>query len=171
MHLGEGALAQKGASAFRSAINVGVLADGFLPPGLPLSRTFQPLPVDMLSVEPWSVGSSDALLLLDYLEARQPARPLLGVTHRPLTDGHGIPIRGISRAGTGLALASCHGLDIEGAQGVLRHELAHAFGLEHCDRWDCALSERPHPMGVEDRPASLCPSCQALWERALEGSP
>lgn len=171
MHLGEGALAQKGASAFRSAITVGVLADGFLPPGLPLARTFQPLPVDTLSVEPWPVGSSDALLLLDYLEARHPARPLLGVTHRSLTDGHGNPIRGISRAGTGLALASCHGLGVEGAQGVLRHELAHALGLEHCGRWDCALSERPHPMGVEDRPASLCAGCQARWDGLVEGAP
>jgi hypothetical protein len=133
-------------------------------------NAFSPLLVDTLSVEPWPTGASDALVLLDFLAQRHAARPLLALTRRPLSDGDGHPLRGVSRSGSGLALASCHGLGAEAATGVMRHELAHALGLDHCERWDCALSERPHPMGVEDRPASLCSHCQARWEHLAEGS-
>jgi hypothetical protein len=149
---------------------VGVVIDGPVGAGLPRSDAFSPLTADTLSVEPWPSGSSDALHLLDFLARRHTARPLLGLTRRPLSDGHGHPLRGISRSGSGLALASCHGLGPEAAIGVMRHELAHALGLDHCGRWDCALSERPHPMSVEDRPASLCSDCQARWEHLAEGA-
>ena len=71
--------------------------------------------------------------------------------------------------GSGLALVSSHGLDDEAASGVMRHELAHALGLGHCDRWDCALSERPNPIPIEDRPASLCEACQERWNRSCRG--
>jgi hypothetical protein len=148
---------------------VGVVIDGPVVRGLPPSDAFSPLPADTLSVEPWPAGTSDALRLLDFLARRHTARPLLGLTRRPLTDELGHPLRGISRSGSGLALASCHGLAPEAATGVMRHELAHALGLDHCGRWDCALSERPHPMGVADRPASLCSDCQARWEHLAEG--
>lgn len=149
---------------------VGVVIDGPVVAGLPRGDAFSPLSADTLAVEPWPAGTSDAVVLLDYLARRHPTRPLLGLTRRPLSDEQGHPVRGISRSGSGLALASCHGLGPEASMGVMRHELAHALGLDHCERWDCALSERPHPMGVEDRPASLCSDCQARWENLAGGT-
>lgn len=155
----------------RRTASVGVVADGAVSLGLPGPDLFAPFPVDTISVDPWPLASSDALALLGYLEGRYASRPLLAITDRLLTDAGGLPLRGLSRSGSGLAIASCHGLDLDGAAGVMRHELAHSFGMAHCERWACALSERPHPLGIEDRPAELCPSCQALWATGLETSP
>jgi hypothetical protein len=163
-------LNSKGVLYPRRTAAVGVVIDGPVVAGLPRAGAFSPLSADTLSVEPWPAGTSDAVVLLDYLARRHPTRPLLGLTRRPLSDECGHPVRGISRSGSGLALASCHGLGPEAATGVMRHELAHALGLDHCGRWDCALSERPHPLGVDDRPASLCSHCQARWERLAEGA-
>lgn len=141
--------------------------------GAPGSRTpvgtFGPLVEDVIGVTPWAPVGTEAAPVLDWLGNTFPQRPLLGITGRALTDPDGSPLRGLSALGSRVALVSAHGLSGRTLTGVMRHEAGHALGLEHCRRWDCALSARPHPLSAESRPAEFCPRCQTLWESLCAG--
>lgn len=131
-----------------------------------------PLAPDVVSVGPWLSADVGPEPLLRWLGRTFSHRPLLGITGRPLDDDRGTPLRGLSALGSGVALVSTRGLCDKPLSGVVIHEVAHSLGMEHCDRWDCALSERPFPLDVGDRPESLCPRCRFLWEsRCLRGVP
>jgi hypothetical protein len=130
----------------------------------PRPSAFEPFLLDTLSVEPWPFGTAPGTDLLAWLGGAFTHRPLLGLTGRALWDSEGVPVRGLSPLGSGVALASTRSLTPESFLGVVRHEVGHAFGLDHCERWDCALSERPHPLPVQDRPHAFCPCCQERWD-------
>ncbi len=136
-----------------------------------LADSVWPLRPATEDVAPWSASAAarGPEALLDWLSGRSSRRPLLGLTAWALYDAGQIPLRGLSRAGTGVALASAHGLSLEELAGVVRHEVAHSLGLPHCDTWSCALSPRPFPLPVSDRAAGLCPPCEARWRTAIEG--
>ncbi|MEW5765911.1 MAG: hypothetical protein ACOYXN_08625 [Acidobacteriota bacterium] len=135
-----------------------------------LADSVWPLRPAVEDVAPWSslAASKGPEALLNWLSLRSSQRPLLGLTSSPLYDAGRVPLRGLSRSGKGVALASAHGLSPEDLAGVVRHEMAHALGLPHCDAWSCALSPRPFPLPVSDRAAGLCPACEARWRAAVE---
>jgi hypothetical protein len=147
---------------------LGIAVDGAACASGPFEAV-RPLAPDVISVDPWPGGSPAAEGLLCWLGHAFPRRPLLGLTPRVLPDPLGVPLRGLSSLGSGVALVSTRGLSERTLAGVVLHEVAHAMGLGHCERWDCALGERPYPLGAETRPASLCPRCQTLWESRCEG--
>lgn len=135
----------------------------------PWLSAFAPLRTDVLSQAPWSCTDTHAIHLLDWLFRSFSKRPLLAITARPLAENDGAPLRGLSFLGSGVALVSSWRLGNDAFVGVARHEVAHALGLRHCGRWDCALSERPHPMSLSDRPPDLCPACKDLWDGLCRG--
>ena len=150
-------------SRFVSVPALGLVVDGaaafpLLPPMI------RPLLSDTLSVEPWPCGTVTGAALLSWLGEAFSHRPLLGLTARPYSDPEGVPIRGLSPLGSGVALVFTRNLTQEDFVGVMRHELGHAFGMKHCERWDCALSQRPHPLPTHDRPSAFCPVCQGRWD-------
>lgn len=147
--------------------SLGIAVDG--PRVYPWLSAFAPLATDVLSQAPWPCTVAHASRLLNWLSRVFPQRPLLAITHRPLSEDDGVPVRGISALGSGVALASSWRLGDEAFLGVARHEVAHALGLGHCGRWHCALSERPHPMSLADRPNDLCPACMDLWDGLCRG--
>lgn len=106
--------------------------------------------------------------LLEWMARRRPDRPLLMLTGARLVEGSGHPLRGLSLAGEGVAVASTFGLDGRSVRGVILHEVAHALGLEHCPNPICALSVRPWPLEVDDRGDTLCEPCQARWRGETE---
>jgi hypothetical protein len=136
-----------------------------------LEDSVSPLRAEVAGVTPWPAlaASSGPESLLRWLSSRSPRRPLLGLTASPLLDAGGVPLRGLSHAGGGTALASASGLSPGELAGVVRHELGHALGLPHCDSWACALSPRPHPLDPSDRPGVFCPACEARWRSLLAG--
>jgi hypothetical protein len=152
-----------GANRSSAPLTVSVALHGPAPG--PWSSGLQDLLLDTVSVTSWPLaGSSWAPpKILEWLDRHWSQRPLLGITALPIHDSEGLPLRGISGLGTGLAVVSTSGLDPVQLRGVIRHEVAHALGLPHCPNWRCALSERSHPMSLEDRDEGLCPSCQHLW--------
>lgn len=131
----------------------------------PALSPFEPLVAD---VRPWPVRDASGRCgpLLDWLAARDAGRPVLGLTAHPLFDETGYPVRGASLLAGGVALVSSADLGDGVLAGVIRHEVAHALGLPHCDDPACALSERPHPLDPADRPSSLCEACEDLWHHA-----
>ncbi|MEW6758406.1 MAG: hypothetical protein AB1347_09305 [Acidobacteriota bacterium] len=147
-----------------------VFLDG-VPWSASLANSVWPLRPAVEDVAPWSASASahGPEFLLDWLSDRSSRRPLLGLTASALREAGEVPLRGLSRAGTGVALASAHGLSPEELAGVVRHEIAHSLGLPHCDTWSCALSPRPFPLPVSDRAVGLCPTCEARWRAAVEG--
>ncbi len=146
-----------------------VFLDG-VPWSASLAGAVSPLRADVEDVAPWSAAASakGPEALLDWLSKRSPRRPLLGLTASALREAGRVPLRGLSRTGTGVALASAHGLSLEELAGVVRHELAHSLGLPHCETWSCVLSPRPFPLKVSDRSTDLCPTCEARWRTAVE---
>jgi hypothetical protein len=155
----------------RSAVGptLGLVLDGAVFP-LACPDTFAPFVSDALSVEPWPCGTATGADALAWLASAFAHRPLLGLTNRPLWDSDGVPVRGLSPLGSGVALASTKGLSRETLQGVVRHEVGHALGMDHCECWDCALSPRPHPLPVQDRSSSFCPACQNRWDALWTGA-
>ena len=130
----------------------------------PATGIFGPLVEDVIGVTPWAPVGTEAAPVLEWLGITFPQRPLLGITRRALTDPDGSPLRGLSALASRVALVSSHGLSERTLTGVMRHEAGHALGLEHCERWDCALGARPHPLSAESRPPEFCPRCRTLWE-------
>ena len=109
---------------------------------IPSSQCFEPSVPDTLSVEPWPLGTATGADLLAWLGGAFARRPLLGLTP-PLWDSEGAPIRGLSPLGRGVALVSTRSLSSESLLGVVRHEMGHAFGMGHCESWDCASVRGP----------------------------
>ena len=155
-------------SRFVSVPTLGLVLDGALLPSLRPGE-FEPFVPDTLSVEPWPCGTVTGVALLAWLGAAFPQRPLLGLTARPCSDPDGAPVLGLSPLGSGVALVSTRNLADASLVGVMRHEIGHALGLGHCKHWDCALSQRPHPLPVCGRPNSFCPSCQERWDALCRG--
>jgi hypothetical protein len=139
----------------------------------PWASGLQDLRLNAVSVTPWPLAgiSGEPSKILEWLAHHYSKRPLLGITAFPIHDSQGLPLRGISGMGTGLAVVSTHGLNPAQLRGVIRHEVAHAVGLPHCPNWTCALSERSHPMSMDDRGESLCPSCLRLWHDKTRRAP
>jgi len=146
-----------------SSPTLGLVLDGAATFTL-LPSMIRPLLSDTLSVEPWPCGTVTGFALLSWLGEAFAHRPLLGLTARPCSDQEGVPVRGLSHLGSGVALISTRNLTGESLAGVVRHEMGHAFGMGHCERWDCALSQRPHPLPVCDRPRAFCSICQGRWD-------
>jgi hypothetical protein len=160
-----------GAKSFERSTTIptlGLVLDGAVFPP-PRPDAFSPFCTDALSVEPWPFGPATGTQVLAWLAGAFAHRPLVGLTNRPLRDSDGMPVRGFSPRGSGVALVSTRGLSREDLQGVVRHEVGHAFGMDHCECWDCALSPRPHPLSVHDRASSLCPVCQGRWDALWPG--
>ena len=146
-----------------SVPTLGLVLDGaeFL---YPPPDAFAPFVPNALNVEPWPLGTVTGTDLLAWLGGAFTQRPLLGLTGRALWDSEGVAVRGLSPLGSGVALVSTRSLTPESLLGVVRHEVGHAFGMDHCECWDCALSQRPHPLPVQDRPPAFCPRCQERWD-------
>lgn len=151
-----------------SAKTIGLVLDGavlpFLRPG-----EFEPFVPDTLSVEPWPCGTTTGVAVVTWLGEAFPQRPLLGLTARPCSDPDGAPVRGLSPLGSGVALVSTRNLTDASLVGIMRHEIGHALGLGHCGHWECALSERLHPLPVDNRPNTFCPSCHERWDAICRG--
>ena len=146
---------------------VGLFLDGAIAPA-PLREALFPFQADTLSVEPWPIAGGAPEALLAWLGRAFPHRPLLGLTGQMLTETGGAPLRGLSALGTGVAVVSTWSLEPGDLVGVVRHELAHALGLDHCEVWECALNERPHPLSLAGRSAELCPRCLRLWNQQVQ---
>lgn len=142
---------------------LGIVLDGAVFPS-PRPDAFKPFIPDTLSVEPWPFGTATGANLLAWVGGTFTHRPLLGLTGRFLWDSEGAPVRGLSPLGSGVALVSTRILTPESLLGVVRHEVGHAFGMDHCEHWDCALSQRPHPLPVQERANTFCPRCQERWD-------
>ena len=129
------------------------------------SAAVVPLHASVLALTPWPehVYTESLAQLLAWLGQQTPKRPLLGLTGRPLHDNAHLPLRGGSLLSQGLAVVSSFELDERALVGTLRHELAHAFGLDHCEVIHCVMSERPWPLDVCDRSGEFCPSCRQRW--------
>ncbi len=146
---------------------VGIFLDGAITPA-PHREAVFPFQADTLSVEPWPLAGGAPEVLLAWLGRAFPHRPLLGITGQKLTESGGVPLRGLSALGTGVAVVSTWSLAPGDLLGVVRHELAHALGLDHCGVWECALNERPHPLSLAGRSAELCPKCLRLWNQQVQ---
>ena len=149
---------------------VAVWLDGVSPPAW-LDSALAPLSFDIRDVGPWpgDLGGSDASEPLRWLASRTRGALVLGLTRRSVLDAGGIPLRGLSRFGEGVALVTGHGLDALHPDGVVRHEMGHALGLPHCAAPACTLSERVWPAGADDRPPAFCDRCAALWQNRASG--
>jgi hypothetical protein len=132
-----------------------------------------PLLPEVLAVDRWPppAAAASAAAHLDWLSRRFAERPLLGFTWTPYRDTEGSPVRGVSRLGEGVALVSRAGLRSQEIRGVVRHELAHALGLDHCAFWSCALSERYWPLDLADRGPGLCAECEAALQSRVGEQP
>jgi len=131
-----------------------------------------PFRPSVLDVNPWpsSRTSCEPATLLEWLSRTYGQRPLLALTAAPLIDERGAPLRGVSRLGSGVALVSVSGLGPNKQKGVIRHELAHALGLRHCEEEACVLGERPWPLPLEDRSEDFCLPCGNRWRLLARGS-
>jgi hypothetical protein len=139
-----------------------------------IASAVHPLRPSLISQETWPAwtGHSSDLRYLRWLAERFEIRPLLGITSKPVLDESGIPLRGAARLGEGVALVSSASGSRHSMQGVLRHEVAHALGMDHCGGGQCALERCSWPMSAEGRSDSLCPSCRRLFDRlCMEWSP
>jgi hypothetical protein len=135
-----------------------------------LAHALLPFLPAVLAADRWPAlaDGSGAEGRLDWLARRFVERPLLGLTWAPFSDGRGSPLRGVARLAERVALVSRAGVMLPDLQGVVRHELAHSLGLDHCARWSCALNERPWPLALGGRHPDLCGDCEdRLHRRAL----
>ena len=146
---------------------LGLVMDGAVA-AAPFLGALSPFQADTLSVDPWPQAGGPPESLLSWLGGAFPPRPLLGFTDRKLVEPGGVTLRGLSAMGTGVAVISTWSLSPEDLHGVVRHELAHALGLDHCGVWECALNERPHPLSLAGRSAELCPKCLRLWNQQVQ---
>lgn len=136
-------------------------------------RVVAPFHSSILDVTPWPSfrTSCPPAPILKWLSRTYCQRPLVALTSAPLRDESGAPLRGASLQGSGVALISASGLSPALQVGVIRHELAHAIGLGHCDAWSCVLGERPWPLAVEGRSEEFCLPCGERWRALAKGSP
>jgi hypothetical protein len=156
---------QQAAAARSRALTV-VLEGASLPPGV--EHVVSPLVPEVERVTPLGqLGGGSVDEILEELARTAARQSLLVISARGLVDRRGSVVRGGALLGQRIAMVSILGLAASELEGVIRHEMAHAWGLEHCSDASCALSDRPSPQSIADRGSELCLACRGEWESRI----
>ncbi len=155
-----------------SATELGIVLDG-VEWDVNLGPAFHPFRPLVVAVEPWPSHLFGAPIdaCARWLAEFRVERPLLGLTARRCVDADGCPVRGWAIQAGGIGVVSTLALSRRQWPGVIRHELAHAVGLGHCDDPACCLHQRPWPVPLTGRSQQLCDVCEAIWMRTTSGEP
>jgi archaemetzincin len=117
---------------------------------------------------------ADAALGVLAARPRSPAEVLVGVTGLDMGSPLFTHFFGRAEVGARVALVSLarlepafHGLPDEPARALRRaeaevlHEVGHAVGLRHCERWDCLMHFAATVEALDLRGRAYCPACAA----------
>ncbi|MSR85494.1 hypothetical protein EXS71_03630 [Candidatus Uhrbacteria bacterium] len=92
---------------------------------------------------------------------------IVGVTNHPLFYHDGTGLHGFQSSDR--CLISVDKLKTRaGIRGLLIHEVAHLFNLDHCDDLTCLMNGHTDPDEVQDR---FCSVCEALFSEATGWRP
>jgi len=149
------------------------------------------LRVRVIRMEPTSIpsharnflkGTIEAIPILDHLSAQLPstADRIMAVTDTALTDGEN-ECFGVADPFDDVAIYSVSGLreadyhrqpnrmlELKRSIWVFLHELAHTFGLKHCDQEGCTMLPA-RPGGVHDLDTREPHYCARCWSRVSSG--